>query len=67
MPRTSTPALTNATYPYLLQLANKGWKQALKDNPALRKGLNIAAGKVSYPGVAEAFGLPCDTPESLLV
>lgn len=66
VPRTSTLALTNATFPYLLQIANKGWRQALQDNPALGKGLNIAAGQVSYPGVAEAFGLPCRTPESLL-
>jgi alanine dehydrogenase len=66
VPRTSTLALTNATFPYLLQIANKGWRQALQDYPALRKGLNIVAGQVSYPGVAEAFGLPCRTPESLL-
>jgi len=57
VPRTSTLALTNATLPYALQLANKGWKQALKDNLALRKGLNVHDGKVTYPGVAEAFGL----------
>jgi alanine dehydrogenase len=56
VPRTSTLALTNATLPYALQLANKGWKQALKDNPALLKGLNLFDGKVTYPGVAEAFG-----------
>jgi alanine dehydrogenase len=58
VPRTSTLALTNATFPYALQLANKGWKQALKENPALRKGLNIVDGKVTYPAVAEAFALP---------
>jgi alanine dehydrogenase len=57
VPRTSTLALTNATLPYALQLANKGWRQALRDNPALRKGLNILDGTVTYPGVAEAFGL----------
>jgi alanine dehydrogenase len=62
VPRTSTLALTNATLPYALQLANKGWKQALRDNVALRKGLNIAAGEVTYPGVAEAFGLPLADP-----
>jgi len=59
VPRTSTLALTNATLPYALQLANKGWKRALSDNPALLKGLNVAEGQVTYPGVAEAFGLPC--------
>jgi alanine dehydrogenase len=58
VPRTSTLALTNATFPYALQLANKGWKQALRDNPALAKGLNIVEGTVVYPAVADAFGLP---------
>jgi alanine dehydrogenase len=57
VPRTSTLALTNATLPYALQLANKGWRQAVRDNAALRKGLNIIEGKVVYPAVAEAFGL----------
>jgi alanine dehydrogenase len=49
-----------------MQLANKGWKQALKDNPALKKGLNIVDGKVTYPAVAEAFGLPFTSPDSYL-
>lgn len=57
VPRTSTLALTNATLPYALQLANKGWKQALRDNAALMKGLNVYDGKVTYAGVAEAFGM----------
>jgi alanine dehydrogenase len=57
VPRTSTLALTNATLPYALQLANKGWKHAVRDNLALRKGLNMIDGKVVYPAVAEAFGL----------
>ncbi len=57
VPRTSTLALTNATLPYAVQLANKGWKQALRDNPALKKGLNVYDGKVTYAGVAEAFGM----------
>jgi alanine dehydrogenase len=57
VPRTSTLALTNATLPYALQLANKGWKRALKENPALLKGLNVSDGKVTYAGVAEAFGM----------
>jgi alanine dehydrogenase len=56
VPRTSTLALTNATFPYAMQLANKGWKRALRENDALLKGLNITGGKVTYPGVAEAFG-----------
>ncbi|MFL5488897.1 MAG: alanine dehydrogenase [Gemmatimonadaceae bacterium] len=66
VPRTSTLALTNATFPYAMQLANKGWKQALKENAALRKGLNIVDGKVTYPAVAEAFGLPYTPPDSYL-
>src|SRR3954466_6475980 len=57
VPRTSTLALTNATLPYAIRLANKGWKQAVRDDPALLKGVNVVAGKVTYPGVAEAFGM----------
>ncbi len=66
VPRTSTLALTNATFPYALLLANKGWKQALRENAPLRKGLNIVEGKVTYPGVAEAFGMPLSDPDSFL-
>jgi alanine dehydrogenase len=66
VPRTSTLALTNATLPYAIQLANKGWKQALKESMALRKGLNMVDGKVTYPGVAEAFSLDCHNPDSFL-
>ena len=57
VPRTSTLALTNATLPYTLQLANKGWRRALRENGALLKGLNVVDGRVTYPGVAEAFGM----------
>jgi alanine dehydrogenase len=66
VPRTSTLALTNATLPYALQLANKGWKQALRDNPALLKGLNMTEGHVTYPGVAEAFGLKYEEPSKFV-
>ena len=66
VPRTSTLALTNATFPYAMQLANKGWKQALKESAALKKGLNIVDGKVTYPAVAEAFALPYTPPDSCL-
>ena len=66
VPRTSTLALTNATLPYAVQLANKGWKRALKDNPALLKGLNVADGKVTYAGVAEAFGMDHHDPAKFL-
>ena len=57
VPHTSTVALTNATMPYILQLANKGWKAACRDKPELKKGLNIINGHVVYKGVAEAFNL----------
>ncbi len=66
VPRTSTLALTNATLPYGLQLANKGWKQALRENPALLKGLNMADGKVTYAAVAEAFGLEYTEPTNFI-
>jgi alanine dehydrogenase len=66
VPRTSTLALTNATFPYAIQLANKGWKQALTENRALLKGLNLVNGRVTYPGVAEAFGLKYDDPTGFL-
>ncbi len=58
VPRTSTLALTNATLPFALQLANKGWKQACLDDSALLKGLNMVNGKVTFKGIAEAFALP---------
>jgi alanine dehydrogenase len=51
-------ALTNATLPYALQLADKGWQKACSDNEELRKGLNVVEGKVVYREVAEAWGLP---------
>jgi alanine dehydrogenase len=66
VPRTSTLALTNATLPYAVQLANKGWKSALRENAALAKGLNMYDGKVTYPGVAEAFGLELHDPAAAL-
>lgn len=58
VPVTSTMALTNATLPYALQLANKGWAKACKGNYELKKGLNIVKGEIVYRGVAEAFDLP---------
>jgi alanine dehydrogenase len=57
--RTSTYALTNVTLPYAMQLATKGPEKAVKDNPALREGVNIRAGKVTNAAVAETFGLEC--------
>src|SRR5512139_2649746 len=58
-PRTSTFALTNATFPYVLQIADKGYTKALEENEALRKGLNLIDGKVVCDGVAKTFGLSC--------
>jgi len=66
VPRTSTLALTNATFPYAKRLAKLGWKQACKQDPALELGLNVVEGKVAYPGVAEAFGLPVVDPKTLV-
>jgi len=64
--RTSTLALTNATFPYALKLANRGWQQACRDDRALALGLNVVHGKVTYPGVAEAFDLDYTPVEKLL-
>jgi alanine dehydrogenase len=58
VPYTSTLALTNATLPYAMQLANKGWKKACQENEELKKGLNIINGDVVYKAVADAFNLP---------
>jgi len=58
--RTSTFALTNATLPYALAIADKGWKKAMADDPALSKGLNVCDGKIVYAPVAEAFDLEYD-------
>lgn len=58
VPYTSTLALTNATLPYAIQLANKGWKQACKDSNELKLGLNVINGEVVYKGVSEAFDMP---------
>ncbi len=57
VPFTSTLGLTNVTLPYAVQIANKGWKKALKDDTELLKGLNIADGKIVYKDVAEAFDM----------
>jgi alanine dehydrogenase len=59
-------ALNNATLPYALQLANEGWKTACRNNPDLRKGLNIVDGKIVYKGVAEAWDLPYQDVETVL-
>lgn len=58
VPCTSTAALTNATLPYAVQLADKGWKRACRESMELYRGLNVVEGRVTYRGVAEAWNLP---------
>lgn len=59
VPCTSTLALTNATLPYAIKLADMGWEAACRADAGLAKGLNIVDGKITFPGVAEAFGMEC--------
>lgn len=66
VPRTSTLALTNATLPYALTLAGKGWKASCAADPALALGLNVVEGRVTYAGVAEAFGMESHDPSAFL-
>jgi alanine dehydrogenase len=66
VPITSTLALTNATLPYVLKLANQGYRQALRETPALLNGLNIIDGKITHRKVAEAFGMEYHPAESFL-
>lgn len=58
MPRTSAFALNNATLPFVLAIADKGWRKALRSDAHLRAGLNISAGKITYSPVGKAHGLP---------
>ena len=55
--RTSTAALTNATLPYAVEIANKGWKKAMQENEEIKLGANVIGGKITYEAVAEAFNL----------
>ncbi|RMD65259.1 MAG: alanine dehydrogenase [Alphaproteobacteria bacterium] len=64
--RTSTFALNNATLPFVLALADKGYRQALADDPHLRNGLNVIHGQVTYKAVAEAHDLPYTPAEQVL-
>lgn len=61
VPRTSTLALTNATLPYALQVACKGWRRVCEEDRCFAPGINIVGGRIVHPGVAEAFGLACDS------
>jgi alanine dehydrogenase len=67
VPRTSTYALTNVTLPYVVALADKGWKQALSDDASLAKGLNVTAGNVTYAAVADEFGMEAVQLQSVLM
>ena len=64
--KTSTIALTNATLPYAIQIANKGWKKAMQDNKEIKRGANIIKGKITYKAVAEAFDLDYSPIEEFL-
>ena len=66
VPRTSTFALNNATLPFVLALADKGWKRALGENPHLLAGLNVASGHVTYRAVAESLGYKFQEPNQAL-
>ena len=66
LPRTSTLALNNATLPYAVEIANKGWKNAMLENAEIKRGANVVEGKVTYQGVAEAFGIKHTPIDKLL-
>lgn len=66
VPHTSTLALTNATLPYAVEIASKGYEKAIKTNNEIKLGLNVIDGKITYKGVADAFGLPYHSVESML-
>jgi alanine dehydrogenase len=66
VPYTSTLALTNATLPYAIQLADKGWKKAAQENADLVPGLNVIQGDIVYKAVAEAFSMPYTPVEKYL-
>jgi alanine dehydrogenase len=66
VPKTSTMALTNATLPYAVEIANNGWEKAIKENSEIKPGANVVKGKVTCRGVAEAFDLEYTPVDSLL-
>jgi alanine dehydrogenase len=66
VPRTSTRALTLNTLSYVLEIAEKGWRNAVRDNLSLAKGINLVEGKITYQAVAEAFNLPCTPLKDVL-
>jgi len=64
--KTSALALTNATLPYAVEIANKGWKRAMQESAEIKCGANVVKGKITYKGVAEAFDLEYTAIDSLL-
>ncbi len=66
VPKTSTIALTNATLPYAVEIANKGWERAMQENTEIKLGANVVKGKVVYKAVADAFGLEYTPIDELL-
>ena len=64
--KTSALALTNATLPYAVEIANKGWEKAMKENVEIRRGANVINGKITYKGVSDAFNLDYTDIDSLL-
>jgi alanine dehydrogenase len=67
VPRTSAFALNNATLPFTLALADKGWRKALHEDAHLKNGLNVAAGKVTYKAVAKALDLPYAPADAMII
>lgn len=66
VPKTSTLGLTNATLPYAIEIANKGWQRAMRENNEIKLGANVVRGKVTYRSVADAFGLDYASIDTLL-
>jgi len=66
VPRTSSLALTNATLPYVLEIANKGWKKALQENREIKRGANVVQGNVTFKGVADALNLKYTPVDELI-
>ena len=64
--KTSTLALTNATLPDAVEIADKGWKKAMKENPEIKKGANVIRGRITFKGVADAFGMKVTPVDKLL-
>jgi alanine dehydrogenase len=64
--KTSTLALTNATLPYAVEIANKGWKTAMRENPEIKRGANVVQGRITFKGVADAFGMKLADIEKFL-